>query len=42
MSYQPDDDEIQKMLDAADENPDEHTPDQVVNLARGRDKDDEK
>ncbi|WP_301952533.1 hypothetical protein [Curtobacterium sp. VKM Ac-2852] len=33
-----DDDEIQRMLDAADDNPDDFTPDQIVNLARGRDK----
>lgn len=38
MSYHPDDDAIQKMLDDADDNPDELTPDQVANLARGRDK----
>jgi len=34
-----DDDQIQKWLDATDDNPDDYTPDQVVNLARGRDKD---
>jgi len=33
-----DDEQIQRMLDAADDNPDEFTPDQIVNLARGRDK----
>lgn len=36
---QPADDEIQRMLDAADDNPDDYTPDEIVNLSRGRDKD---
>lgn len=38
MPRTPDDDEIQKMLDDADDNTDEYTPDQIVNLSRGRDK----
>jgi len=37
-----DDEQIQRMLDAAGDDPDQYTPDQIVNLARGRDKDDEK
>ena len=35
-----DDDEIQRMLDAADDDPDQYTPDQIVNLSQGRDKND--
>jgi|GEM_PF-6898085 len=34
-----DDDQIQKWLTDADDNPDEYTPEQIANLARGRDKD---
>lgn len=40
MSYHPDDDEIRKMLDATEDNPDDYTPEQVANIARGRDKND--
>jgi hypothetical protein len=33
-----DDEQIQQWLDAADDNPNDYTPDQIANLARGRDK----
>ncbi|MCS5511344.1 hypothetical protein NY537_01125 [Curtobacterium flaccumfaciens pv. betae] len=33
-----DDEQIQQWLDDAGDNPDEYTPEQIANLARGRDK----
>jgi len=33
-----DDDQIRKWLDATDDNPDDYTPEQIANLARGHDK----
>ncbi|WP_267238360.1 hypothetical protein [Curtobacterium sp. VKM Ac-1393] len=38
MPQPPSDDQIQHWLDTADDNPDEYTPEQIANLARGRDK----
>lgn len=38
MAPRADDEDIQRWLDDADDNPDDYTPDQIVNLARGRDK----
>lgn len=37
MPQPPDDDQIQKMLDDADIDPDQLTPNQIVNRALGRD-----
>ena len=40
MTRTPDDDEIQQWLDDANTDPDTLTAEQVTNLARGRDKND--
>jgi len=40
MTPRPDDAEIQQWLDDANTDPDTYTPEQVTNLARGRDKND--